>query len=41
MQWKGKPHASCGTIQSTLFAVRKDEWDTKDNTDTSIKECIV
>ena len=31
----GKP--SCATAKSTLFAVSKDEWDTKEDTGKSMK----
>ena len=36
--YKGKP--SCATTKSTLFAVSKDEWDTKEDTGKSIKNAL-
>ena len=36
--YKGK--ASCATTKSTLFAVSKDEWDTKENTGKSMKNAL-
>ena len=38
--YEGKP--SCATTKSPLFAVSKDEWDTKEDTGKFMKkECIV
>ena len=36
--YKGKP--SCATTKSTLFAVSKDEWDTKEDTGKSMKNAL-
>ena len=36
--FKGKP--SCATAKSTLFAVSKDEWDTKKDTGKSMKNAL-
>ena len=36
--YKGKP--SCATAKLTLFAVSKDEWDTKEDTDKSMKNAL-
>ena len=36
---KGKP--SCATVKSTLFAVSKDEWDTKEDTGKSMKNALL
>ena len=36
--YKGKP--SHATTKSTLFAVRKDEWDTKEDTGKSMKNAL-
>ena len=35
---EGKP--SCATAKSTLFAVSKDEWDTKENAGKSMKNAL-
>ena len=37
-RYKGKP--SCATSKSTLFAVSKDEWDTKEDTGKSMKNTL-
>ena len=37
-RYKGKP--SCATAKSTLFAVSKDEWDTKEDTGKSMKNAL-
>ena len=37
--YEGKP--SRATAKSTLFAISKDEWDTKEDTGKSMRECIV
>ena len=37
-QYEGKP--SCATSKSTLFAVSKDEWDTKEDTGKSMKNVL-
>ena len=36
--YEGKP--SCATTKSTLFAVSKDEWDTKEDTGMSMKNAL-
>ena len=36
--YKGKP--SCATAKSTLYAVSKDEWDTKEDTGKSMKNAL-
>ena len=36
--YKGKP--SCATTKLTLFAVSKDEWDTKEDTGKSMKNAL-
>ena len=36
--YEGKP--SCATAKSTLFAVSKDEWDTKEDTGKSMKNAL-
>ena len=36
--FEGKP--SCATAKSTLFAVSKDEWDTKEDTGKSMKNAL-
>ena len=36
--YKGKP--SCASAKSTLFAVSKDEWDTKEDTGMSMKNAL-
>ena len=36
--YEGKP--SCATTKSTLFAVSKDEWDTKEDTGKSMKNAL-
>ena len=36
--YKGKP--SCATTKLTLFAVSKDEWDTKEDTSKSMKNAL-
>ena len=37
-RYEGKP--SCATTKSTLFAVSKDEWDTKEDTGKSMKNAL-
>ena len=37
-RYEGKP--SRATTKSTLFAVSKDEWDTKEDTGTSMKNAL-
>ena len=37
-RYEGKP--SHATAKSTLFAVRKDEWDTKEDTGKSMKNAV-
>ena len=37
-RYKRKP--SCATAKSTLFAVSKDEWDTKEDTGKSMKNAL-
>ena len=37
-RYEGKP--SRATAKSTLFAVSKDEWDTKEDTGTSLKNAL-
>ena len=37
-RYEGKP--SCATTKSTLFAVSKDEWDTKEDTGKSVKNAL-
>ena len=37
-RYKGKP--SCANAKSTLFAVSKDEWDTKEDTGRSMKNVV-
>ena len=36
--YEGKP--SCATTKSTLYAVSKDEWDTKEDTGKSMKNAL-
>ena len=38
IRYEGKP--SCATVKSTLFAVSKDEWDTKEDTGKSMKYAL-
>ena len=37
-RYEGKP--SCANTKSTLFAVSKDEWDTKEDTGNSMKNAL-
>ena len=37
-RYERKP--SCATTKSTLYAVSKDEWDTKEDTGKSIKNAL-
>ena len=37
-RYEGKP--SCAIAKLTLFAVSKDEWDTKEDTDKSMKNAL-
>ena len=37
-RYEGKP--SCATAKLTLFAVSKDEWDTKEDTGKSMKNVL-
>ena len=37
-RYEGKP--SCAIAKSTLFAVSKDEWDTKEDTGESMKNAL-
>ena len=37
-RYEGKP--SCAIAKSTLFAVSKDEWDTKEDTGKSMKKAL-
>ena len=38
LHYEGKQ--SCATAKSTLFTVSKDEWDTKEDTDKSMKNAL-